>query len=148
MNSAATEKKGKGKLIFIFVAVAFFLFLIPTCGVFVAIAVPALAAAREDARAALSQNILVGAEKAKANYSQSTGRAPKTWNDISSYLVLKGQRKASAAQFMQDALGGGILKIRGIDGANETLIVMPGGQEVRLISPNGNRNRPSSGYSQ
>jgi hypothetical protein len=128
---AVPKKKSKRTLIIVLIVLA--VLAIPTCsvvGILVAVAIPALAVAKQDARNVIASQVFSGVEVAKQKYIAKEGRNPRSWDDISPYLEFKGQTLSSSGELMERALGGGKLEIRGIDGATETKIILKDGNVI------------------
>jgi len=132
-NPISGDKKPKSNKVLIVVIVILSLLLggmVLFGGLLVAIAIPALATAKADAQAVLAQKVVNGAEVAVMRFEESTGQVPQSWEDLEDSLVVNGKKASSMTEFliMTRMPEGTTLKIRGINGASQTLIKLPNGQ--------------------
>jgi hypothetical protein len=132
-NNQPPKKKSKALLI-ILILVGLFIITIPILGIFVAIAIPALAAGRQEAQVHIAKNIIQGTEVAIVRFETDNGRPPTAWDDIENYLKVGGQIASSKNEFLKLARmpEGTKLSIRGIDGANATVVNFPNGARVGI----------------
>jgi hypothetical protein len=130
----APKKKSK-KILLIAILVVVVL-VIPTCGVglFVALTIPALAVAKQDAQDAKAAQVFSAADAAKTSFWSNEGRLATCWDDIALGFTYKGKQYNSPQLFMEAVFGGGTFEIKGIDGATETKIVFRDG---RVVFPRG-----------
>jgi competence protein ComGC len=132
-NNQPPKKKSKALLI-ILILVGLFIITIPILGIFVAIAIPALAAGRQEAQVHIAKNIIQGTEVAIVRFETDNGRSPTSWDDIENYLKVGGQIANSQQKFLELARmpEGTKLSIRGINGAEATAINFPNGRRIGI----------------
>ena len=106
-------------------------------GVLLAIAVPALQAAKKEAQRAMAQRAVVATDEAVSRFETVNGRLPTSWAEITDYLTVNGKKADSAQEFMSRAkLPQAKLQIRGIERAERTEITFPNGRVVGLPQTN------------
>jgi hypothetical protein len=130
-EESTPKKKGKKTLLIVLIVLA--VLAIPTCGVvgvFVAIAIPALATAKQDAQNHIAGEIFRSVEYAKQSFAQKEGRSAQTWADILPYIELKGEKATSPQDLMAKVLGGGNIQSKGIEGAEENKITFADGRVI------------------
>jgi hypothetical protein len=140
------KKKGKRTLIIVLIVLA--VLAIPTCGVvgiLVAVAIPALSVAKQDARNVIASQVFEGLDEAKQNFTKREGRSPKTWDDIAPYLEFRGETLSSPQDLVRMTLGEGKLEISGLDGATQTKIILEDGAVITPESAKGRSNLYTEG---
>lgn len=133
-NSPPPKKKSKALLV-ILILVGLFILSIPVLGIFAAIAVPALATAKQEAQIALAQSVVNNLEETLKHYEQVAGKNATSWQDINDLILIGGKSPESPEQLLARMPKGSKLEIRGIDGKRETSIEFPNG---KVITPKTN----------
>jgi hypothetical protein len=148
-HASPPEKKKSKALLIILILAGVAVVTLPILGISLAIAIPALAAGRQEAQKHIAKNIIEGVEIAIVRFETDNGRPPTSWDDIENYLKVKGQVARSQQEFLKLARmpEGTKLTIRGVNGASATTVTFPGGKRIGVGDLIGNRSGPNSNSS-